>query len=160
PSNDSYREQLSSCLQFLAMVQLESGRADEAVRSHGRVLAIREALARDDPASPERQSALAFCQLQLGKALDAAGRSQEALRRETQALTAFEELVRADPANALYRERLSACLTDLVSLQRRAGAPVARQSYERIVTIQEALARDNPTSFHPQVGLTFGYLQV
>jgi tetratricopeptide (TPR) repeat protein len=158
PTDVSYEEQLSWCLQNLGAVQHHRGHPDEAIRSQQRVLAIREALARDDPASPKRLSALAWCQMDLGMALEAVGRREEALRRVTQAVAAHEELVRADPADVFYRERLATCLSNLVNLKRRAGAPEARRTLERIVAIREALARDNPTSFHYQVGLTWSYL--
>jgi tetratricopeptide (TPR) repeat protein len=157
PTNVSYKEELAFCLQNLGVVQLQGGRPAESIHSHGRALAIREVLARDDPASPKSQGGLAWCQLQLGKALEAVGRTEEALRRVTQAVAAFEELVRADPASALYRERLASCLTNLGNLQRRAGAPVAGQTFERVVAIREALARDNPTSYHLQAALTLDY---
>jgi tetratricopeptide (TPR) repeat protein/tRNA A-37 threonylcarbamoyl transferase component Bud32 len=157
PTNDSYKEELALCLQNLGGVQLKSDLPDEAIRSYERALAIREALARDDPASPSSQGDLAWCQHQLGMALEAVGRTEEASRRVTQAVAAFEDLVRADPASDLYRERLAACLTDLANLQRRAGAPAARQSFERVVAIREALARDHPTSYHFQIDLTAIY---
>jgi hypothetical protein len=80
------------------------------------------------------------------------------VRRVAWAVAAHEGLVRADPASAVFRERLASCLEDLAILQRRAGAPGARQSLERSVPIRDALARDDPTSFHYQVALTRSYL--
>src|SRR5262249_9577531 len=160
PAVVAYREQLSRCLENLGFVQRHSGRMDEAIRSYWQVLAIREALARDDPTSLGRQSNLAWSQIGLGLTLEAVGRREEGLRRVTQAVAIHEGLARADPATALYRERLASCLSDLAILQRRAGAPGARQTLERSVAISEALARDDPTFFRYQVALTGNYLSL
>src|SRR5262249_15961028 len=112
------------------------------------------------PASPRLKSDRAWCQIDLGIALDAAGFPDEALGRTHRATADHEELVRAFPSEVDYRYRLSQCLVILAILQHRAGVPEGGRSIERSLAIREELARDAPNSYSYQRGLAMSALSL
>jgi tetratricopeptide (TPR) repeat protein len=116
------------------------------VRAHERALAIREALARDDPTPLRFRTDLAWSHKDLASALDGSGRTAEALRHVAKAVESHEELVRDHPGVTPYRRSLAASLTTQGLMQRGAGVPGSRRSIERSQAICEALAREYPTS--------------
>jgi tetratricopeptide (TPR) repeat protein len=163
PTVSLYKSDLAWFLSNLWIVQAERGRPDEvaqAVRLQERVLAIREALVRDDPADARRESDLAWCQYDLGRAHEVAGHRDEAMCWVGRAQAALDRLAQAHPSDVELRYRQSRCLESLGLHQRRAGLPEARQSFERMVTIREALARENPASIRHQTTLGWGYVHL
>ena len=137
---------------------LAQGKVDAARKAYEQSLAIRERLAKADPANSGWQRDLSVSYSKLGDVEVAAGKLDAARKAYEQSLAIAERLAKADPANSGWQRDLSVSYGKLGDVEVAAGKlDAARKAYEQSLAIAERLAKADPANSGWQRDLSVSY---
>ncbi|HNF63933.1 MAG TPA: tetratricopeptide repeat protein, partial [Rhodocyclaceae bacterium] len=134
------------------------GDGPAALTAYRAGLAIRETLARRDPANTQWQRDLSVSHERIGDVLRAQGDGPAALDAYRAGLAIAETLARRDPANTQWQHDLSVSHTKIGDvLVAQGDGPAALKAYRKSLTIAETLARRDSGNAQWQVDLAVSY---
>ena len=147
PEIDRFQTQLSWCLGNLGATQLVAGQPDEALRTHLRVLEIREGLVRRAPGNTTYRADRAWSRLDIAMCLRALDRLPEAVAALEHGWREIEEVHRERPGDAHFTNWLVEFLNPL------ADALQAHREYSRMLSASEEACRlaEELARAHPEV---------
>jgi tetratricopeptide (TPR) repeat protein len=152
---------LADAYSNIAFITAEIGDKAEALASYREALRLYEALWHADPSGKRFFQGALGCHTQIGYMLRDTGRPEEALTSCEQALRLLEEGGPDMLDQGTYPYSLAGVYGNLVNMHRALGHRTeTRASYEKVLAIQERLAREHPQSLEDQVNLakTYGNL--
>jgi serine/threonine-protein kinase len=130
----------------VAELTAKVGRREAALVAHRRVLADREALARERSSDDELQADVALSLLEAGRLLAETGRADEGLVASDRARAILQKLAEDHPAVVRYRDALARAHHYTGDLHWSVGRYAeAAESHGQAQAIWEALARADPT---------------
>jgi tetratricopeptide (TPR) repeat protein len=155
PKSFPLRYELCLILLNIAEIQLRQGQPDDSLKTLHDVLAIASQLATEDPTSLDPRISLATAHTTVGRLLAAQpGELINAIAAYDQAIELLEDINREHPELADQAHRLAVVLSELSSLQQRAGQPeLALQTLRRSLDIFERLDQWYPGLVTYQGGL-------
>jgi tetratricopeptide (TPR) repeat protein len=155
----SSRAELAAAYEGFALTTENAGSSREALAGYGRALAIREALARGEPAAVAPRRALAACLQKIGNAQFNTGYGDEALRTLSRSLALVEPLAALDPADGATAAGI---LGEMGNYQwRLTGRAIeAARSFGRSALLYRRLADERPDVADLRAGLASCYLNL
>ena len=170
PSNKEYRSEVADSLLYVGDArQMPCSNVEcvgQALESQRRSLAIRQALASEDPSDRQIKRSVAQAYARVGFRLEYFGEQGKKdgrpwLENEQAALKIRKELVAADPTNALDRRNLADQLMLTGNAQIENGdLPGALNGYRNSLDIFKGLASADPTNSEARRDLSFIYYRL
>ena len=131
------------------------------MQSYQSALAIRQALADQDPSNAEVQRDLSVSYNKIGNIEQRQGRLEEALQSYQSALAIAQALARQDPRNAQARRDLSISYIKIGDIEQRQGRlEEALQNYQSDLAIAQALADQDPSNAEARRDLSVSYVRM
>jgi tetratricopeptide (TPR) repeat protein len=152
---------LSVSFNKIGDVQVAQGDLAGALKSYRDSLAIRERLAKSDPANAEWQRDLSVSFNNIGNVQVAQGDLAGALKSYSDDLAIAERLAKSDPANAEWQRDLSVSFEKVGDVQVAQGDFAgALKSYRDTLAIREWLAKSDPRNAGWQRDLSVSFNKV
>jgi eukaryotic-like serine/threonine-protein kinase len=152
------RTELAAAYEGFALTTEQAGSSREALAAYGRALAIREALARAEPAAVAPRRAVAACLRKLGNVQFRTGRGDEGLRSQARALALVEPTATRDPADDAAAAEILSEIGDYQRLMGRLAE--AARSFERSAALYQRLAEEQPDVAELRAGAASCYLNL
>ena len=146
PTNKADQIGLAHAELDAAQVLLPAGETQKAVEATRRAVALLQSLARSSPGDLEIAAELARSTRYLGTALSWRGQREEAVRALRSAVAGFSRIAEADPGNVASLRELASTQQILIHNLPESEVPIASQSYEAAVAIQNQLVLRQPAN--------------
>jgi len=166
-SGDGTSQELAASHHRLGVLLATSGDVREAIASYREALALHEAMLAEEPASVDKQLALADAHTRLAVAMRDARDVRAAIEHHRQAMTIRRTVLAGDPASSRAHRDLACSELMLADAVSEAGStvrgtgpstdPIDGTAVSRALKTFEALAASDPKSVGAQVDLTFAY---